>query len=216
MQSITKLQERQSGRISSIFYQYKTNDQVDNHWPCTITISGGVPLSSITVAPPLQKPCISSSSSKPASFQMVLHLPMNPSFVKGSQWSVVTKEKNGAFSGTLTLTQRWWWMAGRGFLISLDAVSVMRAPSLWVFFLPRYPKIEPFKASGEFVPLQVSIASSMVLQIEGTTSNKFDRSNPFNNNSIHSTVQEEQKQPLCVATPVTFWALLNIIQKERG
>ena len=83
-------------------------------------------------------------------------------------------------------------------------------------FLPRYPKIEPFKASGEFVPLQGSIASSMVLQIEGTTSNKFDRSNPFNNNSIHSTVQEEQKQPLCVATPVTFWALLNIIQKERG
>ena len=141
MQSITKLQERQSGRISSIFYQYKTNDQVDNHWPCTITISGGVPLSSITVAPPLQKPCISSSSSKPASFQMVLHLPMNPSFVKGSQWSVVTKEKNGAFSGTLTLTQRWWWMAGRGFLISLDAVSVMRAPSLWVVFFQGIQKL---------------------------------------------------------------------------
>ena len=33
---------------------------------------------------------------------------------------------------------------------------------------------------------------------------------------IRTTVQEEQKQPLCAASPVMFWALLNIIWKERG
>ena len=32
----------------------------------------------------------------------------------------------------------------------------------------------------------------------------------------NTTVQEEQKQPLCAASPVMFWALLNIIWMERG
>src|SRR5882762_10307961 len=97
------VQDKNSGRMSSIFLQYRTNKQCDAHRPCTIMISGGVPLRSKSVAPPIQKPCCKSSS-YPAAFLISLHLPINQSFVSGAHPSLVSNVKKGTSVGTFPLT----------------------------------------------------------------------------------------------------------------
>jgi len=113
MRSITKVRDKKRGGTSSVFLQCKTNDRADAHLPCTITISGGLHLSSRSVAPPIRKPCWRRSW-KPAAFQMPLHLPMNQSLFKGAHSSSVSNAKNGASSGTLALTRRWYRRGGMG------------------------------------------------------------------------------------------------------